>query len=80
VSVFFAGKYSASNMPKGPRGSLFKQLLPGIAPLTAALDAVAASRRKTVSQVCLVQLLMLNHQMLLLDGKQQLALRPRHTA
>jgi hypothetical protein len=46
-----AGKYSAANLPKGPRGSLFKQLLPGIAPLSAALAAVAASRRKTVSQV-----------------------------
>jgi pyridoxine 4-dehydrogenase len=49
-----AGKYSATNLPKGLRGSLFKQLLPGIAPLTAALDAVAASRRKTVSQVWLL--------------------------
>ncbi|WIA14693.1 hypothetical protein OEZ85_003191 [Tetradesmus obliquus] len=47
------GKYSTDNLPKGPRGSLFKQLLPGIAPLTAALAAVAASRRKTVSQVAI---------------------------
>lgn len=45
------GKYDAANLPRGPRGSLFKQLLPGIAPLTSALGAVAAARRKTVSQV-----------------------------
>ncbi|KAF6260861.1 NADP-dependent oxidoreductase domain-containing protein [Scenedesmus sp. NREL 46B-D3] len=47
------GKYSTDNLPKGPRGSLFKQLLPGIAPLTAALAAVADGRRKTVSQVAI---------------------------
>jgi hypothetical protein len=46
-----AGKYSMQNLPKGPRGQLFRSLLPGIQPLLAALDAVAASRKKTCSQV-----------------------------
>lgn len=53
------GKYSDSNLPRGPRGSLFKQLLPGIAPVTSTLAAIASSRRKTMSQVgcvcCLIQ-------------------------
>lgn len=44
-------------LPKGPRGSLFKQLLPEIAPLLSTLEAVAASRRKTPSQVRRVGLL-----------------------
>jgi hypothetical protein len=74
VSVIFAGKYSATNLPKGPRGSLFKQLLPGIAPLTAALEAVAASRRKTVSQVCPVRLLLLL-MLLLLSTTHRMALQ-----
>ncbi|KAI8463709.1 MAG: NADP-dependent oxidoreductase domain-containing protein [Monoraphidium minutum] len=47
------GKYSPDNLPKGPRGALFKQLLPEIVPLLAALDVVAKSRRKTVSQVAI---------------------------
>ncbi|KAF8054896.1 PLR1 [Scenedesmus sp. PABB004] len=47
------GKYSEASLPPGPRGGLFKRLLPGIAPLTRALDAVAASRRRTVSQVAI---------------------------
>lgn len=46
-----AGKYSMDNLPKGPRGVLFKQLLPEIQPLLATLEAIAKSRRKTMSQV-----------------------------
>jgi hypothetical protein len=45
------GKYSEDNLPQGPRGALFKGLLPEIAPLLAALEAVAKSRRKSMSQV-----------------------------
>lgn len=45
------GKYNDSNLPKGPRGALFKQLLPGITPVTDTLQAIASSRRKTMSQV-----------------------------
>jgi pyridoxine 4-dehydrogenase len=47
-------KYSQDGpLPRGPRGALFRQLLPGIAPLLGALRAVAASRRKTCSQVAI---------------------------
>lgn len=45
------GKYSSSNLPQGPRGSLFRQLLPGIAPVINTLEVIAKSRRKTMSQV-----------------------------
>lgn len=45
------GKYSDGHLPKGPRGTLFKQLLPGISPVTSTLAAIAGSRRKTMSQV-----------------------------
>ncbi|GBF91660.1 hypothetical protein Rsub_03964 [Raphidocelis subcapitata] len=47
------GKYAADSLPAGPRGTLFKQLLPEIAPLLAALEAVAKSRRKSMSQVAI---------------------------
>jgi pyridoxine 4-dehydrogenase len=46
-----AGKYSLDRLPPGPRGSLFRQLLPGIQPVLTTLEAVAGSRRKTMSQV-----------------------------
>lgn len=45
------GKYSADSLPQGPRGLLFRQILPGIEPLTDVMQQVAASRRKTPSQV-----------------------------
>lgn len=48
-----AGKYDETRVPPGPRGLLFRQLLPGIRPLTLALGAVADSRRKSRSQVAL---------------------------
>lgn len=38
-------------LPAGPRGSLFRQLLPGIQPVLSTLEAVADSRRKSMSQV-----------------------------
>lgn len=50
------GKYSADSLPKGPRGLLFRQILPGIEPLTDVVQQVAASRRKTPSQVCVAGL------------------------
>lgn len=46
------GKYSVDRLPPGPRGNLFRQLLPGIQPVLTTLEAVAGSRRKTMSQVC----------------------------
>lgn len=39
------------NLPKGPRGSLIRQILPKIEPLLATLDVVAKERKKSMSQV-----------------------------
>ena len=50
------GKYSMddpSSLPGGPRGFLFRQILPGAAPLMATLREVAERRRKTPSQVAI---------------------------
>ena len=48
------GKYSLEGpFPKGIRGLLFRQLLPGIQPLLACLGEVARSRNKTLSQVAI---------------------------
>ena len=48
------GKYSEkSSFPKGIRGILFKQILPGVRPLLLSLEAVAKSRDKTMSQVAI---------------------------
>ena len=47
------GKYDVSSgrLPKGPRGLLFRQILPGLEPLLGTMDAIAKERRKSVSQV-----------------------------
>ena len=47
------GKYdvSAGRLPKGPRGLLLRQILPGLAPLLGTMEAIAQERRKSVSQV-----------------------------
>lgn len=48
------GKYSGKgSFPKGIRGLLFRQLLPGIQPLLSCLREIAQSRNKTMSQVAL---------------------------
>lgn len=50
------GKYSLDDpksLPGGPRGLLFKQILPGLDPLLGTLEEVAAGRRKTMSQVAI---------------------------
>ena len=48
------GKYSEKGpFPKGIRGLLFRQLLPGVRPMTACLREVAQSRNKTISQVAI---------------------------
>ncbi|CAM6124394.1 unnamed protein product [Calypogeia fissa] len=47
------GKYSASNLPSGPRGFLFRQILPGLKPLLKLMESIAARRKKTVSQVAI---------------------------
>ncbi|WP_460204395.1 aldo/keto reductase [Scytonema sp. NUACC21] len=48
------GKYSEQGpFPKGIRGLLFRQLLPGIRPLVGCLRSIAQARNKTISQVAL---------------------------
>ena len=48
------GKYrDRSQVPKGPRGFLFRQLLPGVQPVLQTLDAIAHTRQKTMAQVAL---------------------------
>ncbi|KAL8538124.1 hypothetical protein ACS0TY_000181 [Phlomoides rotata] len=47
------GKYSPSNLPSGPRGFLFRQILPGLEPLLDSLKEIARKRRKTISQVAI---------------------------
>lgn len=48
------GKYSEKGpFPKGIRGFLFPQLLPGIAPILECLREIARSRHKTLSQIAL---------------------------
>ncbi|MUG96663.1 aldo/keto reductase [Scytonema sp. UIC 10036] len=48
------GKYSEKGpFPKGIRGLLFRQLLPGIRPLLACLREIAEARNKTISQVAI---------------------------
>ena len=50
------GKYSLDDpqsLPSGPRGFLFKQILPGLDPLLTTLDEVAMTRKKSASQVAI---------------------------
>ncbi|XP_022844518.1 pyridoxal reductase, chloroplastic isoform X1 [Olea europaea var. sylvestris] len=47
------GKYSPSNLPSGPRGLLFGQILPGLEPLLNSLKEIAQKRRKTIPQVAI---------------------------
>mmetsp|Transcript_25009 Transcript_25009/g.67977 ORF Transcript_25009/g.67977 Transcript_25009/m.67977 type:complete len:391 (+) Transcript_25009:16-1188(+) len=50
------GKYSLedkASLPSGPRGQLFRSLLPKVQPLLDTLEAIAASRNKNMSQVAI---------------------------
>jgi pyridoxine 4-dehydrogenase len=48
------GKYSENGpFPKGIRGLLFRQILPGVRSLLSCLQEVAQSRNKTMSQVAI---------------------------
>ncbi|MEM9006990.1 MAG: aldo/keto reductase [Cyanobacteria bacterium P01_F01_bin.86] len=48
------GKYTDRNtFPKGLRGLLFRQLLPGAQPVLQTLQAIAQTRQKTMAQVAL---------------------------
>lgn len=47
------GKYTPSNLPRGPRGLLFSQIIPGLEPLLNSLREIAQRRQKTVPQVAI---------------------------
>lgn len=50
------GKYSLddpSTLPSGPRGWLFKEMLPGLTPLSATLTEIGRNRKKTSAQVAI---------------------------
>ncbi|CAK9158225.1 unnamed protein product [Ilex paraguariensis] len=47
------GKYTPSNLPRGPRGLLFSQILPGLQPLLSSLKEIAQKRSKTIPQVAI---------------------------
>ncbi|KAF3321377.1 pyridoxal reductase [Carex littledalei] len=47
------GKYTASTLPSGPRGLLFRQILPGLESLLFSLRRIAQARGKTMSQVAI---------------------------
>ncbi|HEY9881876.1 MAG TPA: aldo/keto reductase [Leptolyngbyaceae cyanobacterium] len=48
------GKYAVGGaLPKGLRGVVFRQLLPGIQPLLSCVNAIATARSKTSAQVAL---------------------------
>jgi pyridoxine 4-dehydrogenase len=48
------GKYSENGkFPKGIRGLLFRQLLPGAKPILESLKAIAESRNKTIAQIAI---------------------------
>jgi len=48
------GKYSEKTaLPKGIRGLVFRQILPGIQPLLSCLKDIAESKNKTMSQVAI---------------------------
>ncbi|KZV30531.1 pyridoxal reductase, chloroplastic [Dorcoceras hygrometricum] len=47
------GKYTSSNLPRGPRGLLFRQILPGLTPLLNSLHEIARKRRKSIPQVAI---------------------------
>lgn len=47
------GKYTSASFPKGIRGFLFKQIIPGMHPLITCLQEIAQTRNKTISQVAI---------------------------
>ncbi|KAL6753421.1 NADP-dependent oxidoreductase domain-containing protein [Haematococcus lacustris] len=48
-----SGKYSQDSLPSGPRGLLFRSLLPEIQPLLSTMEAIGNERNKTMSQVAI---------------------------
>ena len=48
-----SGKYDETRLPSGPRGLIFKALLPSCKPLLATLKEVAAARQVSCSAVAI---------------------------
>jgi pyridoxine 4-dehydrogenase len=48
-----SGKYDSERLPDGPRGLLFKQILPGLKPLLGTLREVGAARKKSMAAVAI---------------------------
>eukprot|EP00904_Undaria_pinnatifida_P000788 jgi/Undpi1/1070/HiC_scaffold_10.g04533.m1 len=47
------GKYNSGNIPSGPRGIIFRRVLPTMGPLLAVMQEISDARGKTMSQVAL---------------------------
>ncbi|KAJ0658174.1 putative pyridoxine 4-dehydrogenase [Helianthus annuus] len=47
------GKYTPTNLPRGPRSLLFRQIIPGVEPLLISLKEIAEKRGKSVPQVAI---------------------------
>jgi pyridoxine 4-dehydrogenase len=47
------GKFSTTNLPKGPRGFLAKKVLPKVEPLLNEMREIAARENRTMSQIAL---------------------------
>eukprot|EP00195_Chlamydomonas_chlamydogama_P009230 CAMPEP_0202914762 /NCGR_PEP_ID=MMETSP1392-20130828/63888_1 /ASSEMBLY_ACC=CAM_ASM_000868 /TAXON_ID=225041 /ORGANISM="Chlamydomonas chlamydogama, Strain SAG 11-48b" /LENGTH=316 /DNA_ID=CAMNT_0049606543 /DNA_START=248 /DNA_END=1198 /DNA_ORIENTATION=- len=48
-----SGKYSKDELPAGPRGALFRQLLPEVQPLLGVMGEICRARNKTMPQVAI---------------------------
>lgn len=56
LAGMLTGKYTMddpASLPSGPRGLVFRQVLPGLEPLLRVMGEIAARRRKTLSQVAI---------------------------
>ncbi|XP_024994017.1 pyridoxal reductase, chloroplastic isoform X2 [Cynara cardunculus var. scolymus] len=47
------GKYTSSNLPRGPRSLLFRQIIPGLEPLLISLKEISLKRGKSIPQVAI---------------------------
>lgn len=48
-----SGKYNAGNIPSGPRGIIFRRVLPTMGPLLSTMGEISSARGKTMSQVAI---------------------------
>ncbi|KAK9060846.1 hypothetical protein SSX86_018026 [Deinandra increscens subsp. villosa] len=47
------GKYTPASLPRGPRGLLFRQIIPGVEPLLISLKEIGEKRGKSIPQVAI---------------------------